>query len=503
MRNLSKSKIIAYRQCPKRLWLELHRPDLRDDSASEMAFAVGHQVGDVARRIYDTEGSGSLIDFNEIGWDAAYVETSNWLTGTAAPLFEAAIRIEGAMALADVMLPESGENGLRWHMIEVKSTTGVKDYHRDDLAVQTYIATKAGIDLASASLAHVDNSFVYPGGGDYRGLLKAVDLTEEVRAKAGEVATWIAEAQKVAALESEPEIETGLQCSNPFRCPFIHHCNRDKPTFDFPLSSLYRLGGRKLEELEELGHTDLREVPDEHLSTVNRLIKSQSLSGEAWFDAEGAAADLAPHTGTAYFLDFETIAFGVPIWKGTRPYQQLPFQFSLHIVSPGGKITHKEFLDLTGEDPSEAFATSLIENCGTTGPVFVYNAGFENGVMRRLAERFPDLSSDLQAIIDRVVDLLPIARSRYYHPDQHGSWSIKAVLPTVCPDLAYESLDGVQDGMAAQGAFLEAMAAETTPERKVDIERQLLAYCKLDTLAMVRLWEFFRGRNDGLQIDAG
>lgn len=495
MRNLSKSKIIAFRQCPKRLWLELHRPDLRDDSASEMVFAIGNQVGDIARQIYDTEGNGKLIDVSEIGWDAAYSETSAWLSGTAAPLFEAAIRIEGALALADVMLPEPGDNGLRWHMLEVKSSTGVKDYHLEDLAVQTYIASKAGIDLASASLAHVDNSFVYPGGGDYRGLLKAVDLTDEVRVMAGEVATWIAEAQEVAALKDEPEIETGPHCSDPFGCPFLHHCNRGKPIFDFPLSSLYRLGDRKLEELEELGHDDLRDVPDEHLSPVNRLIKSQSLSGEAWFDAEGAAADLAPHTGTAYFLDFETIGFGVPIWKGTRPYQQLPFQFSLHIVTPDGEMGHKEFLDLSGDDPSEAFARSLIESCGTAGPVFVYNAGFENGVMRSLAERFPLLSPGLLAIIDRVVDLLPIARNRYYHPNQHGSWSIKAVLPAVCPDLTYDSLEGVQDGMAAQGAFLEAMAPETTPERKVEIERQLLAYCELDTLAMVRLWEFFRGRN--------
>ncbi|MCF7673712.1 MAG: DUF2779 domain-containing protein [Akkermansiaceae bacterium] len=135
--------------------------------------------------------------------------------------------------------------------------------------------------------------------------------------------------------------------------------------------------------------------------------------------------------------------------------------------------------------------------CGTTGPVFVYNAGFENGVMRGLAERFPRLSPDLLTIVDRVVDLLPIARNRYYHPDQHGSWSIKAVLPAVCPDLAYDSLDGVQHGQAAQGAFLEAMTSGTTPERKTEIERQLLAYCKLDTLAMVRLWRFFSGRNDG------
>ncbi len=493
MRNLSKSKIIAFRQCPKRLWLELHRPDLRDDSGSEMVFAIGNQVGDVARQIYDTEGTGKLIDVNEIGWDAAYRETSAWLAGTAAPLFEAAIRIEGALALADVMLPEPGDNGLRWHMLEVKSSTGVKDYHREDLAVQTYIATKAGIDLASASIAHVDNSFVYPGGGDYRGLLKAVDLTDEVRANAGEVATWISDAQEVAALETEPVIETGPQCSNPFGCPFLHHCNRDKPTFDFPLSSFSRLGSRKHEELEALGYSDIRDVSDEYLSPVNQLIKSQSLSGEAWFDAEGAAADLAPHTGTAHFLDFETIGFGVPIWKGTRPYQQLPFQFSLHIVTPDGEMEHKEFLDLSGDDPGEAFASSMIKSCGTTGPVFVYNASFENGVMRGLAERFPHHSSDLQAIIDRVVDLLPIARSRYYHPSQHGSWSIKAVLPAVCPDLAYDSLEGVQDGMAAQGAFLEAMAPETTPERKTEIEQQLLAYCELDTFAMVRLWEFFKG----------
>ena len=157
-------------------------------------------------------------------------------------------------------------------------------------------------------------------------------------------------------------------------------------------------------------------------------------------------------------------------------------------------MMHNEFLDLSGEDPSEDFACSLIADCGTTGPVFVYNAGFENGVMRGLAERFPRLSPDLLAIVDRVVDLLPIARKRYYHPDQHGSWSIKAVLPTVCPDLSYDSLDGVQHGQAAQGAFLEAIAPGTTPERKTEIERQLLAYCELDTSAMVRLWEFFRGR---------
>jgi len=493
MRQLSKSKIIAFRQCPKRLWLELHQPELRDDSASQMAFAIGNQVGDIARQIYDVEGKGKLIDINEIGWDAAYSETTAWLTGTPEPLFEAAVRIEGALALADVMLPEPTEGGLRWHMIEVKSSTSVKDYHRDDLAIQTHIATTAGIELASASVAHVNNAFVYPGGGDYQGLLKEVELTEEARSKASEVTTWIDEAQVVAARSTEPEIETGPHCAAPFSCPFLHHCDRAKPKVDFPLTSFYRLRANQRAELEAQGHTDIRTVPDAGLSSTNRLIKEQSLAGEAWFDAEGAAADLAPHTGTAYFLDFETIGMGVPIWRGTRPYQQLPFQFSLHVVSPNGETAHREFLEISGDDPCEAFAQALIEHCGTAGPVFVYNAAFENRIMRELAKMFPLLGADLLAIIDRVVDLLPIARKRYYHPDQHGSWSIKAVLPAICPDLAYDALEGVKDGQAAQGAFLEAINPETPPTRKTEIEEQLLAYCKLDTLAMVRMWEFFRG----------
>ena len=494
MRQLSKSKIIAFRQCPRRLWLELHKPEIKDDSGSELVFAIGNQVGDVARQIYDPAEKGKLIDVNEIGWDAAFTESASWLDGTPAPLFEAAIRIKGALALADVMLPDPSDDALRWHMIEVKSSTSVKDYQRDDLAIQAYIATTSGLELASASVAHVDNSFVYQGDGNYQGLLKQVDLTEEALAMAPEVALWMEGAQEVATSATEPQIETGPHCDSPFSCPFRHHCDGDQTPIEFPLSSFYRLGGNQRAELEALGHTDVRNVPDAGLSPTNQLIKKQSASGEAWFDAEGAAGDLAPHTGTAYFLDFETIGFGVPIWKGTSPYKQLPFQFSLHVVSPNGETAHREFLDLSGEDPGERFALALIEHCGTHGPVFVYNASFERRVMRELGKRFPSLKPPLDAIIDRVVDLLPIARNRYYHPSQHGSWSIKVVLPAICPDLAYDGLDGVQDGRMAQLAFLEAMAADTTAERKAAIEQQLLAYCELDTLAMVRMWEFFRGR---------
>ncbi len=494
MRNLSKSKIIAFRQCPKRLWLEIHKPELRDDSASEMVFQIGHQVGEVARSIYDPEGNGVTIDIDALGHGPALALSAELLAKGLTPIFEAGVSIEGALAYADVMLPENQDGAVAWKMIEVKSSTGVKDYHRDDIAVQAHIAVAAGVRLSSVSLAHIDNSFVYQGDGSYQGLLKENDLTEEAFSRSGEVGEWIVGAQAVAAMSDEPDVAIGPHCTTPFTCGFCDYCNRDKVWPEYPLTSLPRIHHTKRLWLEEQGIEDLRNVPDEHLSDLQALVKQHTADGTIFFDAEGAAADLAPHGFPAYFLDFETAMFAVPIWKGTRPYQQIPFQFSLHILDACGSPEHHGFLDLTGDDPSRAFALSLIDLCGTSGPVFVYNAAFECRVMRDLATRRPDLAPSLDAIIVRVVDLLPVARQRYYHPSQHGSWSIKAVLPAAIPELSYDQLDGVQDGNMAVAAFMEAIHPDTVPERKKEIEEQLTEYCKLDTFAMVRLWEKFSGR---------
>lgn len=496
MRNLSKSKILAYRQCPKRLWLEIHKPNLRDDSGSEMAFQIGHQVGDIARSIYDPDGRGVLIDIDALGHDEALALSAELLAQGLTPIFEAGVTIEGALAYADVMLPEISDARVAWKMIEVKSSTGVKDYHRDDIAVQSFIAASSGVRLSSVSLAHIDNSFVYPGDGNYQGLLAEVDLTAEAISRAGEVEEWIDGAQAVAALPDEPEAATGPHCNDPFTCGFCDYCNRDKVWPEYPISSLPRLHPSRRKRIEAAGHDDLREVPDELLGWIQNRVKQCSITGETFFDAEGAAADLAPHGSPAYFLDFETAMIAVPIWKGTQPYQQIPFQFSLHILDEVGTLQHHGFLDLSGDDPSMACAQSLINLCGDQGPVFAYNAGFECRVMNELAARFPEFAPALKSIIDRVVDLLPIARNRYYHPSQHGSWSIKAVLPAAIPELSYDQLDGVQDGGMAVEAFMEAIAANTTPERKKEIENQLAEYCKLDTFAMVRLWEVFSGNSE-------
>lgn len=503
MRVLSKSRLIAFRQCPKRLWLEVHRPELREDSAGTLAsFRVGHQVGDVARRIYDPEGKGAVIDVKAEGYDGAFARSAALFADSQQPIFEAGFKAAGALALADVMLPVVEAGGRAWRMVEVKSSTGVKDYHRDDVAVQAFIARAAGVKLQSVAVACIDGSWVYPGAEDYRGLLKETELTAETLARTDEVAGWIEEAQKVVGRTEEPEIAVGAHCRVPFECGFCAYCNRANPKPEHPVDLLPGLSAALRSRFFTDGIDDLRAVPDELLSAKQGMVKRHTLAGTVFFDAAGAAADLTAHGFPAYFLDFETIQFTVPIWKGTRPYQQIPFQFSLHVLAESGTLAQRAFLDLSGDDPSAAFAAALIAACGASGPIFVYNAGFETARVRELAGRYPGLAEPLAAINARVVDLLPVARNRYYHPAQRGSWSIKAVLPATVPELSYEALAGVKDGAMAMSAYCEAIRPDTTAERRREIERQLLAYCRLDTFGLVRLWQFFNGRNAPALRDA-
>lgn len=321
MRQLSKSKIMAFRQCPKRLWLEIHRPDLREDSAAtEAAFQVGYEVGDTARRIYDPLGQGTLIDINTEGFNAAFELTAELLAKSRSPIFEAAFRIHGALALADVLLPDWQDGKPAWRMVEVKSSTSVKNCHHDDIAVQSFIDRSSGARLTSVALAHIDSSWTYSGDGDYAGLLAENDFTEETEARAGEVGQWLAGAQEVASLTEEPEVAVGPQCSEPFECGFCNYCNRDKVWPEYPVTSLPRFSQKRKTACQELGIEDLRNVPDEMLGVLQQRVKSHTVSQTVFFDVEGTKAALAPHGFSAFFLDFETSTMPVPLWKGTRPY---------------------------------------------------------------------------------------------------------------------------------------------------------------------------------------
>lgn len=496
MRTLSKSKLLAFRQCARRLWLELHRPELREDSPNTQAsFDLGNRVGDVARKLYDPKGNGVLIDAQAEGFPTA-VARSKILLNSSQPIFEAGFSAAGALAFADVMLPVRKGGRLEWRMIEVKSSTKVKSYHRSDVAIQAFIAKAAGARISSISIANIDSTWVYDGDGSYDGLLKETDLTDEAFGRANEVKEWIAGAQSVAVRGREPKFTTGRHCNDPFACGFLGYCEGKEPQAKFPVGVLPRRGKALQAYIDEKKTIELRDVPDKLLNETQLRVKKHTLSGRPFFDSVGAATALSAHKLPALFLDFESIQFAVPIWKGTRPFQNIPFQFSVHRLSRTGAVDHRGFLDLSGSDPSNLLVKALIDACGTNEPVFAYNAAFEKGCIAGLAARFPRLQKPLLSISDRLVDLLPIAQRYYYHPSQEGSWSLKSVLPAAAPELTHAALDGVKDGGMAMKAFLEAIHEDTPPARKQQIEQELFEYCRLDTYAMVRIWQVFAGRSN-------
>lgn len=499
---LSKSKLIAYRQCPKRLWLEVHRPESREDSAQARAsFAAGHRVGSIARQLYDPEGRGSVLDIGELGV-GGLVDATRSLLQERRPIFEAGFSTgnaaRGALALADVLQPHS--DGRSWELTEVKSSTSVKAHHEEDVAIQHHIAAEAGITLKRLKVAYIDSGWTYRGDGDYRGLLAEQDLTVTAASRSGEVTQWLDDAHRIVANAQPPSQAMGRHCKEPFGCGFDAVCRGEDEALrgkaEHPVRWLPMTGTRK--ELRQLLETaaprGMEEIPDDVLNARQLRVKQAHLAAQTFFDAPAAEALIAAHALPALFLDFETISDPVPAWAGTRPYQQIPFQFSLHRLSSSGELTHCGFLQLNGEDPRLAIAQALVACCGSTEPVYAYSMGFEGARLGELAECFPQLAAGLLAIRDRLVDLRPIAENCYYHPRQQGSWSIKSVLPTIAPELAYDQLGDVQDGGGAVEAYREAVAQGTSPERREQLREQLWTYCRLDTFAMVRLWSFFSGR---------
>jgi len=477
---LSKSKLMSARQCLKRLHLEINRPELVEISPStQAAFNIGNSIGDIAHQIYGKEDA--VVIPYEGGMSHAIKKTARLVAGGPQyPIFEATFQHGGVLVRVDALLPD----GNAWRIVEVKASTSVKDEHVFDCAAQRWVFEGLGHKLTGISLAHVNNTFVYEGEGNFEGLLTESDETESSGTILPTVPEWIATAQD-AASGDEPQIGVGAHCHKPYECPFVSHCWPSDA--EYPVQGLG--GGKaKLGELIAEGIEDIRDVPVNRLTEKQQWIQAVTKSGKA--ELLGGARDFAESLDyPRYYLDFETIMPALPVWAGTRPYQTLPIQWSCHYESEPGKLDHADFLDLTGEPPMLRLAESMIRALGTAGPVLMYTA-YERTVINGLIERFPDLEAPLQAIVDRLVDLHPPTQQFYYHPAMAGSWSLKAVLPTIAAEMQYSELEGIQEGTAASEGYLEAISPGTSPERKIELKEQLLRYCKFDTEAMVRLVEF-------------
>jgi hypothetical protein len=443
-------------------------------------FATGNAVGDIARRLY---GPGHVVTFDR-GLRAA-IDTTRALiaAGGREPIFEATFDHDGVSVAIDVL--DRSEPTPK--LIEVKSAGRVKEHHLDDCAIQAWALKQNGLAPRAVVVATVNPEFVYPGGGAYEGLLVETNVTEQVGDRLKDIDALVIAARRTLADLDEPAVAVGTHCGAPYGCDFYAHCA--PPAGEFPVLGL---GGskEKLFELMHAGFSDLRDVPESALaSDTQRLIWRQSRSGQPYVGAELREAVRAL-AFPRYYLDFETVNPAVPIFAGTRPFEALPFQWSCHIEATRGRVEHAEHLSLSAEPPMRGVAESLLAALGTAGPIVVYTP-YERRVLEELAARYPDLAAPLGALAARIVDLHPPTRRHYYHPAMHGSWSIKAVLPTVAPDLSYAALGEVKDGFAAQRAYFEAVDARTPDARRAALRRALLDYCRQDTLALVRLVEFF------------
>jgi len=482
---LSKSKFVAGCQCQKRLWFQVHEPELAEqpDAAAQAIIEQGHEVGRLARLLFP-----GGVEVCERSLDQAIRATRELVADPEIPaIFEAVFEHGGVLVKVDVL--DRCRDG-RWRLIEVKSTTDVKDHHYEDVAIQYRVVSCSGVDVASVCLAHVNRAFAFDGQNiDAKRFFRIRKLTRRVKRLQPKLTFQLRSEFTVLSMPQPPDIAPGRHCTDPITCEFFDHCNPPRP--DDHIGYLPRIHASAMEELEELGITSIREIPDDfELSEIQRRAATCVQTGEPWFSPElrdvlgGLAYPL-------YFADFETVNRALPPLAGMRPYDHLPFQWSVHVQrQPGAEPEHYEFLAADASDPRHEFITSLCTALGDNGSIVVYSS-FESQRLSELASWFPEFADRINAIQARLFDLLPVVREHTYHPAYAGSYSIKSVLPALVPEMSYEDME-VADGQAA-GVAWESLVRGGWGRGECDRIRQaLMDYCGLDTLAMVKLLDKLR-----------
>jgi hypothetical protein len=483
---LTKSRYINGLQCQKMLWLGWHEPLPYTDPEPGSPQQVGTIIGERAQLLFP---GGVLID--EVPWEheLAVERTRDLMADPTTPaIFEAAYEYGGIRIRADIM-ERLGENA--WGLREVKSSSRVKTSYVDDVGVQLYVLRGLGIEVPSIELIHINTAYVRGDHGiHWPSLFSRVDLTFDAISCCRDVEARSSHFFDVLDDRNQPEIIAGKQC--PSNCDYWGHCTQGMPE-DW-IHRLPRLSVKKFEELRGLGIDAIRDIPDDYrLSATQTTVRQVWLGGKPFVSSELPAA-LGALSPPAYYLDFETMSPAIPLYPGTRPFQRIPFQWSLHHVDGNGDITHEELLALGDTNPTSDFITLLIDALGNSvEPIVVYSS-FEKGTLNDIAKQYPHLFDDIQAIIDRLVDLLPIVQRNTYFSGYNGSFSIKTVAPTLAPHLSYKDLEHVSDGLAASAAFGRVASGELLPdEDAVTLRAALLEYCKLDTLAMVEVHNALTG----------
>lgn len=486
MKNLSKSRFVSGIQCDKKLWFDFYRKDLKPqiDDQTQAVFDLGHRIGTLAQEMFPNGKDATPEDFSN--FQPSIENTKKWISEKVETIYEATFSAKNAFCMLDILHRKDDEV---W-AIEVKSSTSVKDYHSTDASLQYFVMKNAGFAPDRFFMMYINNQYVKQGELTNE-LFTLTDITKQVLANQDWIAENLGRLLKMLEIETEPVVEIGGNCSNPFGCEYAHHCWKH-----IPENSVFELraGRNKPWNLYSQDILKIEDIPDDFpLTHFQNLQRNGLKNDESYMDKLAIKNIISSWEFPLYFFDFETVFPAIPVLDGTRPYQQVPFQYSLHILDEEGNLSHKEFLanpeDFNnGENPLKQMVEQLEKDFGNTGNIVAYNQSFEVGRLNDLANFFSEYAYFLHDLVDRIVDLLPVFQDGYcYFPAMKNSASIKSVLPAIAPDFTYENLE-IQDGGAASSLFHQSIENGNFTDE--NLRENLLKYCERDTLAMVVIYQF-------------
>ena len=481
---LSKSQYIRGLQCHKSLWLYKNNSELRTESSdqSESKFEMGKQVGDLAKKLFP---NGVEIEFDSSNINGMITKTKQLIANGTEVIYEATFSEDGIFAMADILV----KNGKAWDVYEVKASTHVKEYHINDTSIQWYALSKA-INLNRAYIIYVNNKYIRKGKLDIKRLFSIDDITDIVLKKQETIEPQLIEMKEMLS-DNVPDIDIGKHCNDPCECDFSDHCWKHIPKENSVFDISYAMG--KQWKLYYQGILSIDDVPDDfHLGKNARTQIQYHKSQEIKINKPKIKEFLDTIKYPINFFDFETFQNAIPRFNNQRPYAQMPFQYSLHILHEDGTLEHKEFLGDENSDPRRTLSEQMLQDITPTGSIVAFNQSFEITQIKNLAQVCSDISDELLALNSRFIDLAnPFQYKHYYHPKFNGKYSIKVVLPTLFPnddELDYKKLGSIQNGGDAMDTFANLYLLKDK-SRLDEIKKDLLAYCRLDTLAMVRIWE--------------
>jgi hypothetical protein len=476
---LSKSLILKGLQCQKALWLAKNPPDfeLPPKPDLEARFRAGTEVGILAQQLFP---GGVEVPYEGLSFSEQLARTQKLIDSGAEVIYEASLSFSAIFVKVDILV----RDGSGWQIFEVKMGTSAKDVNLNDVAVQHYVLNGCGLAISKSFLVHIDNSYVRQGEIEVDKLFASEDISQQVLARLQGMPEIVAELRATLREAAEPAIDIGPHCKDPYECDFIPYCWQH-----IPEDSIFELRGRGIDKfvLYNQGIVRLADAPLDQLNGAQRFQAEATLEQKDVTDRAAVREFLASLWYPLCHLDFETFDTPIPPFDGVRPYQKIPFQYSLHIQQQAGaEPAHFEYLAPPNLDPRRELIEQLLAAIPANACILTYNQSFEKGVLRELAKLFPDLAEAIEMRLNNVRDLmLPFKRRDVYRWPMRGSYSIKEVLPALVPEMSYAGLE-IADGRAAMQAYRE-MCALKPGEELERLRAAMLEYCRLDTLAMVRI----------------